>query len=171
MFKKTSFVSNNEKGFTLLELLLYISTASIILATTSLFLSTLLEARIKNQTVAEVQQQGLQVIQILTQSIRNAESISAPSLGQNSQSLTITESGEEIIFNVSDGVIQMQEGVQSIVPLTNSRVIASGVSFSNLGLQNTNGSIKISFTLTHKNDTGRNEYTFTKDFLGSASLR
>lgn len=171
MFTVIQFSKNKRRGFTLLELLLYISASGMLLMSTSLFLSTLLQSRIKNQTVAEVEQQGLQVMHIITQSIRNADALTSPQLGQNSSSINLTESGEEIIFNISNGVVQLKEGTGNAIPLTNSRVIASDINFSNVGLVDTNGSIKVSFKLTHRNETGRNEYAFSKDFFGSASLR
>src|SRR3989338_5584522 len=81
--------SFGDGGFTLIELLLYISIAGAILLATSIFLSLLLQARIKNQTIAEVDQQGLQVMQLITQTARNAEALIALPLGTISSSLTL----------------------------------------------------------------------------------
>ena len=67
---KKKYVS--QTGFTLIEVLLYVGIFSILLISTSVFVATLLESRIKNQTIAEVEQQGLQVMQIITQTVRNA---------------------------------------------------------------------------------------------------
>ena len=41
----------NNRGFTLVELLLYVSISGVILLVISVFLSTLLESRVKNQTM------------------------------------------------------------------------------------------------------------------------
>ena len=68
----TNYKLSTISGFTLVELLLYVGISSAILLASSLFLATLLESRIKNQTIAEVEQQGLAVMQIITQDIRNA---------------------------------------------------------------------------------------------------
>src|SRR3989338_6871109 len=76
-----SDVQSKSNGFTLIELLLYVGIASIILLVTSLFLSTLLQSRIKNQTIAEVEQQGLAVMQLITQTARNADSVNSPDTG------------------------------------------------------------------------------------------
>src|SRR3989344_8594659 len=78
-----------KNGFTLVELLLYVAISSVILLVTSLFLSVLLESRIKSQVIAEVEQQGAQVMQIMTQSIRNAETINSPAQGVSGASLSI----------------------------------------------------------------------------------
>ena len=163
-----------KKGFTLIELLLYVSIASIILLATSVFLSTLLESRIKNQTIAEVEQQGLQVMQLITQTVRNAEAITAPTVGTSASSVTldvITVASDPTVFDLSSGVLRITEGAGSAVALTNSRVTVSALTFQNLSRTSTPGTIRIQFTITHVNPSGRNEYNFSKTFIGSATLR
>jgi len=163
-----------QKGFTFIELLLYVAISSVILLVISLFLHTLLESRIKNQIVAEVEQQGLQVMQMITQTARNAEAITSPALGASAASLildVVTVASDPTIFDLSSGVIRITEGSGSAIPLTNSRITASGVTFQNLSRSTTPGIVRIQFTLTHANSSGRNEYNFNKTFYGSASLR
>ena len=170
----THYKLQTNAGFTLIELLLYVGIASIILLITSLFLSTLLQSRIKNQTIAEVEQQGLQVMQIITQTARNAESITAPLIGASASSLTLdvlTDASDLTIFDLSESTIRITEGASSAIPLTNSRVTASGITFQNLSRASTPGTIRIQFTLTHINPDDRNEYNFSKTFTGSATLR
>lgn len=162
------------KGFTLIELLLYVAITSVMLFVISLFLQTLLESKIKNQTIAEVEQQGLQVMQIITQTTRNAEVITLPTQGASASSLTldvITVANDPTIFDLASDVIRIKEGTATVVPLTNSRVVASSLIFQNLSRASTPGTIRISFTLTHANPSGRNEYNFSKIFTESATLR
>jgi len=163
-----------QKGFTLIELLLYVAISSVILLVISLFLQTLLESRIKNQTIAEVEQQGLRVMQIITQTIRNTEAINSPAQGASATILSldvITGASDPTIFDLLGNTIRITEGVSSAVPLTNSRVTVSGLTFQNLSRSATPGTVRIQFTLTHVNPAGRNEYSFAKTFIGSATLR
>lgn len=139
----------SQSGFTLIELLLYVGIASSILLISTLFLQTLLESRVKNQTIAEVEQQGLQVMQIITQAGRNAVDTNFTS-----------------VFSLSGGVIR-----ENGIALTNSRVTASALNFQNLSRASTPGTVRISFTLTHVNPVGRQEYNFSKTFYASATLR
>ena len=164
----------NSKGFTLIELLLYVSLSAILLLIISVFLSFLLQSRIKNQSIAEVEQQGLQIMQLTTQTVRNAETIASPVAGTSASSLTldvVTVAKDPTIFDLSSGIIRIKEGTDSAIPLTNSRVIASGLTFQNLSRASTPGTVRIQFTLTHVNPEGRNEYSFSKTFTGSATLR
>jgi len=162
------------KGFTLIELLLYVGISASILLVSSLFIQTLLESRVKNQTIAEVEQQGLQVAHVITQTIRNAENITTPSIGTSSSTLRLdvaSVSDDPTIFDVSGGVIRITEGAGAPVVLTNTRVTASSLSFGNFSRTSTPGIVRISFTLEHVNPSGRQEYAFSKTFYASASLR
>lgn len=163
-----------KKGFTLIELLLYTAISSVLILVISAFLSSLLQSRIKNQTIAEVEQQGVQVMQNITQTIRNAQSITSPTQGITTSSLTldvVATSSDPIIFDLSGDAIRIKEGAASAIPLTNSHVTASALTFQNLSRSNTPGTVRIQYTLTGVNPSGRNEYNFTKTFIGSASLR
>lgn len=172
--KITNYSLQTIKGFTLIELLLYISISAVILLAISFFLSLLLQSRIKNQTIAEIEQQGLQVIQMITQTARNAEAIILPAQDSSAFSLTldvIAAANDPTVFDLSSGAIRITEGVGSAIPIINSRITASGLTFQNLSINNTPGTVRIQFTLTHKNSESRNEYSFSKTFIGSAALR
>lgn len=165
---------NEQQGFTLIELLLYTAVASTMLLAISVFLSAFLESRVKNQTIAEVDQQGLQVMQIIAQTARNAEAIASPAQGASALSLAldvISTANDPTIFDLASGAIRVKEGSASAISLTNSRVVASGLAFQNLSRAGTPGTVRVQFTLSHVNPEGRNEYSFEKAFIGSATLR
>lgn len=153
MFKKiTKKINNNCKGFTLVELLLYIALTSIILFTTAMFLVSLLESRVKNQTIATVDQEGNQTMATITQTIRNAVSINSPTIGTDSATLSLNTgvSGKDpTIFSLSNGTIMMQEGSGSPVALTSNLVIISNLKFRNLSRASTPGNIDVTFTVEH----------------------
>jgi len=165
---------NTQRGFTLVELLLYVGISAFILLVVSVFLSFLLQSRIKNQTIAEVEQQGFQAMQIMTQTIRNAGTINFPSRGASSTSLSVNTyvaSNNPTVFDLSTGAIRVTEGTGSPIALINSRVTASAPTFQNLTRTSTPGVVRIQFTLTYWNPAGRNEYQYQKIFIGTAALR
>jgi len=167
-------MKNSNFGFTLIELLLYVSLAAIMLLATSVFLSVLLAARVKSQTIAQLEQEGQQLIQLISQTARNAQAINSPASGASASSLSldvVTASLDPTVFDLSGSTIRITEGAGAAVALTTSRVSASSVSFQNLSRSSTPGVVRIQFTLTHANPSGRNEYDWSKTFYGSASLR
>jgi len=161
-----------KKGFTLIEVLLYVSIGGILIFLLANLIFMTMESRVKGQVINEVDGQGIQVMQLITQTIRNADSITSPTIGASGSSLSLNVTGANpTIFLLSGNKIVISESGGANVDLTSSRIIASNVIFYNVSRPATSGSIKIQFTLTHVNNTGRNEYNYSKTFYGTASLR
>lgn len=165
---------NKQKGFTLIELLLYIAITSIIVFTTASLLRFTLESRVKNQTISEVEHQGMQIMQLITQTVRNATAVSTPIRGNSGASLSLTVlSGPSspTVFDLSSGRIRIKEGAGAVVNLTSSKVTVTNLNFQNLSSDSLPNTIRVSFTITYTNASGRNEYDFSKSFIGAADLR
>lgn len=161
-------------GYTLIELLLYISLASVLLIGLSVFFGISAEARVKTQTVTEVDQQGGLVMDYIQQTVRNATSITSPSAGTSGSSLTVvvpTASLSPTIFNLSGTTLQVKEGSATAIALTNTKVTVSNLTFTNVSRSGTDGAVRISFTLDRVNNTGRNEYSYTKTFTTTVAIR
>jgi Tfp pilus assembly protein PilW len=164
----------SQNGFTLIELLLYVVIASTLLVILSTFLSLLLGAQVKGQAITEVDGQGTSAIQVITQAIRNADGATSPATSTSATSLTLvvaTSSLSPTIFDIASGTLRMKEGANAAIALTSSKVIASALSFANLSRTGTPSAIRVQFTLSYANPTGRSEYSVVKTFYASASLR
>ncbi len=163
-----------KSGFTLVEMLLYMAILSVILFALSSFAFMSFQSRIKNQTIAEVEQQGNQIMDIILQTVRNSAAINSPAVQASGTSLSVNTyfgATTPTVFALSGSNIQMTEGAGSAVNLTGGRVAASVVSFSNLSESGAPGMVRAQFTLTYINNAGTNEYDFNKTFYGTASLR
>jgi len=160
-----------KRGFTLFELILYVSITSTILVAVIGFAFLLLSVQVKSQVITEVEQQGIQVLQIVSQHIRNAETITSPTAGSSASSLTLDDEGVTIVFSESDGEFQMTEDGGDSISLTNDRVTISGLNFTNLTKTGTPSIIRTEFTITHVNLEGRNEYDYSKTFYTSSQVR
>jgi prepilin-type N-terminal cleavage/methylation domain-containing protein len=93
-----------QRGFTLIELLLYMAILTVLLTAVSLFLTTTLSARIKNQSIAEVDQQGTAVLEQISQAIRGADSVTTPTAGASGDTLSLampTAGVNPTLFDVS----------------------------------------------------------------------
>jgi prepilin-type N-terminal cleavage/methylation domain-containing protein len=172
--KKSHNLLKREKGFTLIELLLYIAVLSTAITAIFIFFFMMLQARVKNQTISEVEQQGSQLMQLMTQTIRNSNTINSPAVGSPSSTLSLgmdDVSKNPTIFDLSGGVLRIKEGSGAIVSLTNSQVTVTNLQFSNISRTGTQGTVRIEFTITYNNVSGRNEYEYSKTFYNSATLR
>ena len=154
--------------------MLSIGLSAIIVLIASILLSTLLQSRIKNQTILEVEQTGANTLEVITQSVRNATAVIAPSPGQNGAALSLQEpiiAKDPTAFDLVSGAMRISEGGGVPVALSSSRVVVSGLTFSNVSASGTHGAVRIQFTVSAVNNSGRNEYDYSKVFYGTASIR
>jgi type II secretory pathway pseudopilin PulG len=162
------------RGFTLIELMLYISVSAMVLLSLSVFFFTVLNARVKNESMLEVDMQGDAAMRMMLQTIRNAQSITLPVAGDSSGSLTLVvedAGASPTVFSASETAILITEGVDDPIALTNSHVVVTGFSVQNLSRTGTPGNVRVTFTLSRASDSARNEYDYSRSFTGSASLR
>ncbi len=161
-------------GFTLIEILLYIAISATLISIISFFVITSIQARVKNQVIAEINSEGIFVSQLISQIIRNAQNINSPVIASSASSLSLDVNNASLsptIFDVASSRIRVKEGAMQEINLTSSKIIVSNLTFQNLSRSNTPGLIKFAFTLTYINSSGRNEYDFSKTFYVTASLR
>ena len=71
-------MNHHRRGFTLIEFLIYIGLATSLLTVISVLLFQLLRGQAKNQVMANVEQEGEQAMQIMTQTVRNSAGINSP---------------------------------------------------------------------------------------------
>ena len=170
---KSEFPMTNkyQKGTSLLEVLLYIALLAVIMLPIAYLIPAISEAKTKNIAISEVDQQGLQISRIITQTVRNAKNITSPVLGASANQLTLeTDPITPTIFDISNETLEIKEnGV--VTGLTSPQVLVSSLSFFNYSAPDTPGIIRFQFTLSYKNNLGRQEYNYSKTFLGSASLK
>lgn len=166
--------STVQRGFTLIELLLYVSLSAMLLLAIAGVLFMVLQARVKNQTITEVEQQGVQAMQLMTQTARNAQNIHSPDSGSSAESVSfdvVATAADPTVFSVSSGVLRMTEGASPAVALTNSQVSVTAFSVQNVSRAGTPGAVRIQFTLSYAAGSGRNEYAYSKTFYATATLR
>lgn len=160
------------RAFTLVELLVYLAIVSVLLVMVFSLFSSLTRARVRQQAIAEVEQQGYIAMTQITQAIRNAKFVSEPAPGALGQSLvlaTYSPTSSTTTF-ILDGDALYSIDATGTLPITNTQVLVRNVTFQNLAASTTNGSIKIQFTVYHAT-TSRYETNYSATFYGSASVR
>jgi len=134
----------------------------------------LIAARVKNQTIAEVERQGAEAMALISQSVRNATAITSPAIGSSSASLTLSMAAPAVnptVFSLAGGAIQMKEGSGSAVILTSPRLNLTALTFTNVSAATTPGVIRTQATISQVNPSGANEYSYTQTFYESTSIR
>lgn len=164
----------NKKGFTLVELIIYISLASLILLAITGFFQLHIASRVKNKTITEVEQQGVQILNLISQYVVNASAINSPATGVSSSNLSLqmpTPTSNPTLFSFSGGNLYITEGASLPMVINSPLVEIKNINFENLSKANTPGIIRIEFTLEYISNSNRPEFKWSKTFYTSVSLR
>ncbi len=123
--------------------------------------------------INEVEQQGLAAMSLIMQTIRNADSITAPTAGASGSALTliVPAPNNPTVFSLSSGALTVSEAGGTPAILTNNRVVVSGLTFYNLTRLGTPGMLRVEMTLKYLSTASSSPYSYQKTFYGGAALR
>lgn len=165
-----SYVKRCGRGVTLVEVVLYLAILSTLVFGIASFVDLISVVRVKNQAIIEVNQQAALIIQNMAQNIRNAKSVTTPTIGQSGNNLVILDvSNNTITYALNSGILTINRGPGGL-NLNNNRVLISNVVFKNLSRASTPSIIQINFTLSYNNVSGNQNYNYIKTYVASANL-
>lgn len=152
-------------GFSLLELLIYVSILSIIVVVISNTFISLSKGNGQSKAKSEVNSSIRFANELIKQDLKNASLVSVPVSGGTSNTLTLTRNGEIIVYDTLDGVLRRQEATNPPVNVTNPNVIVTALTFvrienTNLVFNKTNVSIKVNMTFRY-NSTNPDWFYYT----------
>lgn len=162
------------KGTTLIETLIYVAIFSFFVVSLISFSVGMTSSRLNNQIILEVNYQGSRAINVITQALRNADSVVEPAVGVVGSSLNITTDSpatNPTVFYLSDGVMYVSEGGMQPIALTNDKITISNLFFSNLSVVSKPSTIQIRFTASNSVANARPEENYKSNFYGTASFR
>lgn len=154
----------HQKGFSLLELLVYIG----ILALMSVILSTafvsLTRGRAQSTARSDVESNARFVLERITQDISAASSVTSPTLAAASSTLSIVSSGSTIVYDVAAGILRRTEGAGAAERLTSTAISVETPTFTrienyNSTLAATTTSVRVTMTIRATNAAGEGAYT------------
>jgi len=158
----------DQKGFSLLEVLLYISATVIVISGFfSLYLS-ILSAQAKSKAIAEVEMQSYYLMETITREIKNAQQILSPTDANNVSRLEYINQANQLtaIYLENDYIIQSIDN-QNVL-LNTDKIKINNLTFANNSYADTASIIKINLTAAYQTNTLRPEYNYTQTFTVSA---
>lgn len=170
----TPYTLHPRRGFTLVEVLLYVAIVTVIIVGLAAFLDVTAKSKIKQEVIAEVEGNGERAAFVIAQHIRNAGSITAPAASSTASTLTLVMPDSVIspvVFDLSGGTLRMSEKGAATTSLISTRVTADGLAFTNLSRAGTPGAVRFQFTLRYTNSGGNPDYDYQRHFIAGASLR
>jgi type II secretory pathway component PulJ len=162
---------NKNRGFTLIEFLLYMGLFSILLVVTFQMFSSIFSVQLESEATSSVDADGKYIMQRFTYDMNRASSITTPSTqGTSSATLTIVVNSQNLTYSLNAGNLLLENTSAG----TSDQLNSSDTTVSNLSFIRLDGGgkdvIQMNFTLTSVaiREAGRREVT---SYSTSAGLR
>lgn len=157
-------------GFTLIEVLLYISFTTLALLLSGNFLLQILDAKASLNAKAEVYHQAHFALTQIDAKILGASSVSIPLPGESSSNLSLQEGSTTVNYEVVDGVLVESDGI-SEEELTTDVVEVSALRFTNIAFPGAPDAIQIEITVDSVNPAGLQQVQVSERFHTVRVLR
>lgn len=162
-------------GFTLLELMLYITLVAGILITATSFAWTIINSRTKAFAVQEVEQNARLILETITQSAHAAQDITQPAAGAAGATLALTMRdplSSPTTFTPAGTALTVSAGAGPAVALHSANVQVTSLQFSNLSdAAGTSKNVTVRVTLSHRNPDNRAEWHYERTYTTTIELR
>jgi len=166
------------KGFTLIEVLVYVAVLGIIISTISSFLLWTMDSYTKGKAMRETMNNAKRVMDVVTYEVKEAKSIYMPTTTSTQLSLETTHylpAGEEttyIDFYICENRICLKKESQDPIAISSDRVQVESLFFTPVSaLTLPNSSIQINLTMKYKNPANLPEYQASINLTSTVSLR
>ena len=162
-------------GFSLLELLLYITVVSVVLLVSVVLTLDLLRTRLKAIALETVNQNERLALERVTTALRNANQISASGsvfdVPNGRLSLAMPNVAQDpTVIDVDSGVLRISEGGGAAVPLTSSTVEVTNFTLTRLNQASAEG-VRIQLTLRRTNPQQVTELKAQQTYVTAAIIR
>lgn len=142
------------KGFTLLELLIYMGLFTVLISILAGVFTAVLNVQLESQAVSSVQQDGRYILSKLSydlHQVQNSSDVTTPAtIGQTSSSLQITINSTNYLYAVDgSGNLTITSG-GSTDQINSYDTNISGFSVTRLGSSGNNPTFRIQFTITSR---------------------
>jgi len=166
-------------GFTLIETIIYIGIIGLVISSFVLFSLSISDSRAKTHATQEVQANGRQAMEIISQKIRSAVAVN-PDMSFFSSDpgllfLIMPEAAKTptvISLNQDDGVLVIREGrFSDAIPIVSQEVKITNLIFTDLTPPSGPGNIKIEMTIEYDGGGQNVNYSASQDLETTVSLR
>ena len=148
----TGFTPNTNKlvwGFTIVELLIYMSLMGIFLLVLLDIFTMTLNSKLASESTSTLNQDSRYILAKLSYDINNADSVTIPVLGSTGSSLQLIKDGLTYTYASSSGNFTVNEG-GVIMSMNGIDTSLDNLSFINIGNVGGEPTIQINYTLRSK---------------------
>ena len=162
------------RGFTLVEVILYVAFTGIVLLAAGSFSVQILLNRSRQISISEVTYNANFALLHVADAVSTALSVESPAEGEGATTLslrTMSSSTDPILFYVEDGILKEQAGTSTSVALTTHDVVVRSLTLQNVSYAGSPSAIHIAIDIAHVNPNQRAESEFVQTFYTTAVVR
>ena len=157
------------KGFTLIELILYIAIVTIMVSSLIPFAWSVIEGGTKSATEQEVSSNGRYIMERIKYEIRRASGITSVSL--TSLSLTNFAPDTTTVIDYSGGNVRINKNGTGVINLNSNDVTIQNLWFTNYTSGSVTKNVQVNMTLRSNFAQTRQEYQMTVNMETAAEVR
>jgi len=164
-------IFNSSRGFTLVELLIYIGMISILFIVLTQVFGSILDAQLESEATSSVQQDGRFILSRFSYDIRRSDDIILPAaLGDQSSSLQLNIGGVNYTYSLNSGDLELTNDIGTNA-INSGDTTVSNLQFTRIGNSGANAknTIQIEYTVTTK--VIRPKGLETKDYQTTIGVR
>jgi prepilin-type N-terminal cleavage/methylation domain-containing protein len=162
-------IKNSEKGFTLIELAIYLGILSILLLILSSFFNSSLDTLLQSQATSPTEQDSKFILNRLMYDITSADSLTTPvNPGDQGSTLKLVRNGITYTYTQTNNNLTIADNLGTDV-LNSTQASISGLLFKRIGYATGKPTVQIIFTITSTTTakTGKD----SQNFQTTVSLR
>ena len=138
---------NLEKGFTLIELAIYLGILSILLLILSSFFNSAMDTLLQSQATSPTEQDSKFILNRLMYDVTNADSLTTPANpGDQESTMQLVRNGITYTYTQTGNNLTITDNVGTDV-LNSPQATISGLLFKRIGYTNERPTVQIKFTI------------------------
>lgn len=166
------------KGFTLIEVLIYMAILGLVVSGFVSFSLSISDSRNKNYVIQEVQANGRLALELISQKILSSNGVNIGLSTFDSDpgilSLSMFNGSKNptlINLNQDDGILQITEGSDNSIYITSDEVKITNLVFTDLTSTSEKASIRIQITIKYDNQGDNVNYEYSQSLQTAVNLR
>lgn len=166
--------TRQEKGSTLLELVLYLGLSSIVLTGIGVVAGNVLDSGAKGDAIADVRYGASFALGEIAEALRAADGIVLPPQGATGTALTLigtSSSTDPIVVAVASGTLMMTIGTGTPHALLPETVRLISATFEHLGSPTQKSSVRMTLELDAADPSAAAQFHYRETFIRTATLR
>ncbi|MEI6420038.1 MAG: type II secretion system protein [bacterium] len=164
-----------KKGISLVETLVAVGIMAMLMLAVSSMLMTTSNGEKRNRVISEVEFQATAIIDKISQSIRNASSITTPVVGASSTTLTLdltsVPSDNPTVYSIDSNTLLVSKGGGPASSLVGSIVKITDLSFQNISAVGSKGAVRVSMKISSVNPNNIDYLNYNTERITTVTLR